>query len=109
LRKLKFIVENQILKSDPNCDFSGLVPGTDDYLQLEFSFSREWAGCAKVVEFTSMFGKEYPPQVLKDDSTCVVPKEATIRRSFKIRVLGKNETSKIVTNKITIEQNGGVV
>lgn len=109
MRKLKFIVDNQIIKPDPKCDFEGLVPGTEKFLRLEFSFSKEWNGCAKVVEFSSLMGKEYPPQVLDDYSTCVVPMEAAMRRSFKIRVLGKNETLKIVTNKIIIEQNGGVV
>lgn len=28
MRTLKFIVEGQAIKQDPNCDFSGLIPGT---------------------------------------------------------------------------------
>ena len=40
MRTLKFIVEGQIIKQDPNCDFSNLVPGTEGYLRAEFSFSR---------------------------------------------------------------------
>lgn len=109
MRKLKFIVDNQIIKPDPKCDFNNLVPGTEDYLCLAFSFSKEWAGYAKVVEFKSMMGKEYKPQVLDSNYVCIVPKEAAVRRSFKIRVLGKNGDSKLATNKITIKQDGGVV
>ena len=40
MRTLKFVVDKQIIKQNPDCDFSGLVPGTDGYLQAEFSFSR---------------------------------------------------------------------
>ena len=39
MRTLKFIVEGQIIKQDPSCDFTNLVPGTEGYLRAEFSFS----------------------------------------------------------------------
>lgn len=107
MRTLKFIVDNQSIKQDPDCDFSGLVPGTDGYLCAEFSFSREWSKCAKVVAFYSIMGKEYPAQVLKDGHSCVIPSEALAKRAFKIRVIGKNAKYKIRTDKITIIQNGG--
>ena len=109
MRKLKFIVDDQIIKPDPNCNFEGLVPGTEDYLCLVFSFSKEWAGYTKVVEFKSMLGKEYTPQTLTNNYMCVVPKEAAMRRNFKIRVLGKNGDLKLATNRITINQHGGLV
>lgn len=108
MRKLKFIVENQIIKPDPSCDFSGLVPGTEDYLCLSFSFSREWSGYVKVASFWSVMGKEYEPQVLEDNS-CIVPVEAAMKRSFKVKILGKKGDSKLTTNKITINQYGGAV
>lgn len=107
MRTLKFIVDKQILNRDQNCDFSDLVPGTEEYLQLEFSFSSEWTGYTKVVGFWSLFGKEYPAMVLKDGRTCIVPAEALKRRAFRIQVVGKRGNERINTNKIQIDQNGG--
>lgn len=109
MRMLKFIVDNQQLKADPNCDFSGLVPGTEEYLKAEFSFSNEWKDCTKVVSFTSMLGKEYEPKVLTDGKTCLIPSEALKKRSFKIRVFGKCDDFKITTNKFTVTQKGDKV
>lgn len=109
MRKLKFIVEDQIIKPDPSCNFDGLVPGTEDYLCLEFSFSKEWSGYIKVASFWSMMGVEYEPQPVDNRSSCIVPKEAAMRRNFKVQVIGKKGDSKLATNKITINQYGGVV
>jgi hypothetical protein len=107
MRTLRFIVDDQIIKPDPSCDFSGLVPGTEQYLQAEFSFSNEWTGCVKVATFWSMLGKEYPAQILKDGRTCVIPAEALKKQSFKIQVVGKSTDLKILTNKVTVSQTGG--
>lgn len=108
MRTLKFIVDGQVIRQDPNCDFTGLVPGTEGYLQAEFTFSSEWNGYVKVAAFYSMLGKEYTPQVLKDGKTCIIPSEALERRAFKIRIIGKKDGSKFATNKITVFQKGGV-
>jgi hypothetical protein len=108
MRTLKFIVEGQLIRPDPKCDFSGLVPGTDGYLQAEFTFSKEWEKCAKVAAFTSAMGTEYPPQVLEDGKTCMVPVEACKRKMFYLRVFGKTPTlGLITTQKIEIHQDGG--
>lgn len=107
MRTLRFIVDDQIIRQDPNCDFSNLVPGTEGYVQAEFTFSPEWVDTVKVVGFYSMMGHEYSPQVLKDGKTCMIPSEALKRRSFKIRVIGKRGEFKILTNKMVINQTGG--
>ena len=107
MRTLKFIVDKQMISKDPNCNFDGLVPGSSGYLQAEFSFSKEWKGCSKVVAFWSLLGKEYPPQILEDGKTCMIPAEALARRSFKIQIIGRVEDYKVTTNKLTITQNGG--
>lgn len=107
MRTLRFIVENQIIKQDPTCDFSNLVPGSDGYLTAEFSFSKEWDGCAKVAGFYSIMGKEYPPRVLSDGKSCVIPFEALEKRVFKIQVIGQNSSIKLKTNKVAVSQNGG--
>ena len=107
LRVLKFIVNGQIIQPDPNCDFSNLIPGSEGYIKAEFSFSSDWNGCVKVAEFFSMMGREYPCQILKDGKSCAIPTEALLRRSFKIRVIGKNKEYKIKTDKVVVDQNGG--
>lgn len=107
MRTLKFIVDEQIIKVDPTCDFTGIVPGTDGYLQAEFSFSPEWKNLAKVVEFRRN-GRECPPQLLKDGKSCMIPSQALTSRSFKLRVLGRGDDNfKLTTSYILVRQNGG--
>lgn len=106
MRTLKFIVEGQIIRQDPSCDFANLVPGSEGYLQAEFSFSPEWAGCAKVAGFYSAMGKEYEPQILKDGKTCMIPSEALKKQIFKVQVVGRNQNVKFTTNKVAVSQNG---
>ena len=107
MRTLKFIVEGQIIKQDPNCDFSNLVPGTEGYLRAEFSFSPEWNGCVKVASFWSAVGEEFPPQVLVNGISCFIPDEATKRYAFKVGVVGKSANTRLTTNKAIVKQNGG--
>ena len=109
MKTLRFIVENQIIKKDPTCDFSDLIPGSKGYLIAEFSFSKEWGNMAKVVGFYSPLGREYPPRVLADGKTCVIPFEALEKRTFKVQVIGQSKdfNRKLKTNKVTIYQTGG--
>ena len=107
MRTLKFIVDGQIIKKDPDCNFDGLVPGSEGYLRAQFSFSKEWDGCVKVASFWSVMGKEYEPQVLEDGVSCMIPSEALERYSYDIRVIGKKENYRISTNKVTVCQDGG--
>ena len=110
MRTLKFIVENQILKQDPECDFSNLVPGTEGYLRAEFSFSSEWNGYGKVAAFYSLMGREYPPQILENGRFCMIPAEALKRNIFKVQVYGRSPKSMtLTTNKLEVKQNGGNV
>lgn len=110
MRTLKFIVDKQIIKADPSCDFSGLVPGSERYLRAEFSFSSDWDGCAKVAAFYSRLGLEYEPQPLTKGYFCMIPAEALAKRIFKVQILGKNlEGQSLVTNKLVVDQNGGKV
>lgn len=106
MRTLKFIVDGLTLKQDPECDFLGLVPGTEGYLWLECKFSKEWDDCIKVASFTSIMGKEYEPQVLTDNK-CLIPSDALTRSSFKIKIMGKSVNKRLITNKFTVVQNGG--
>lgn len=64
MRTLKFIAKAQQLKKDVSCDFSGLVKGSKGYLQAEFSFSEDYAGCGKIAVFRNQ-GEEYPVRLEK--------------------------------------------
>jgi hypothetical protein len=107
LRTLKFIVDGNVVERDPACDFGGLIPGAEQYLRVEFSFSPEWIRRAKVARFWSPLGHEYEPQVLKDGRSCLVPAEALKKRKFKMQIMGKIGESKMLTNKFEVIQNGG--
>lgn len=107
MRTLKFIVENQQLRKDPNCDFSGLVPGSDGYLQAEFILSTEWRDIPVVASFWSVLGKEYEPKPLRSNGTCDIPAEALEKRAFKVQLIGKTkQNTRLTTNKLLVEQNG---
>lgn len=106
MRKLKFIVDGQIIKQDPECDFGNLIPGSSGYLVADFAFSKEWNGTVRVAAFSNV-KKECPPQILKDGHSCIIPEEALKSKVFYINVLGKNKDSKIKTNKVKVVQNGG--
>lgn len=108
MRTLVFNVKNQIIQKDHSCDFSGLVAGTTGYLKARFLFSEDWNGCAKVVGFFSKNDEEFPPCVLNEDNTCMIPDEALKYHEFKIRVYGRNNDYTITTRPITIKQYGGI-
>lgn len=107
MRVLRFIVNDQFIEKDPNCDFSGLVPGTKGYLTAEFIFSKEWDGFFKVAAFYSALGTEYPPQVLEDGKTCLIPEEALKKRFFRIQIIGRKLETRLKTNMVAVNQNGG--
>lgn len=108
MRTLKFIVNGLTLTPDPNCDFTGLVPGSDGYLRAEFAFSNEWENTVKVVGFYSRLGMEYPPELLEDGKSCIIPAKALEKRVFKIQVMGRNANTRLITNKLEIDQKGGL-
>lgn len=109
MRVLKFLVDGQDIIPDPSCDFSGLIPGSQGYLQAEFTFSKDWESCVKVAAFFSNLGTEYEPQVLKGGKRCIIPSEALKKSIFKVQVIGQRGDYKICTNKCRVHQNGGKV
>lgn len=107
MRTLRFIVDSQKIKQDPKCDFSGLIPGSQGYLQASFSFSKEWESCVKVAAFFSNLGVEYTPQAINYSNTCMIPAEALKKSIFKVKVIGQRGEYKIETDKVTVHQRGG--
>ena len=108
MRTLTFTVTGQYLNTHPDCDFKGLIPGSEGYLKAEFIFSPEWKDLTKAAAFFAIMGKEYTPKLLEDGKSCIIPAEALTKRKFKIRVIGQGKDGhKLITNKLTISQNGG--
>ena len=107
MRTLRFLVDGQTIKHDPECDFTNLFSDKNSNICAEFIFSSEWNDKIKVAAFWSMLDKEYEPQALNDKNSCVIPSDALKRASFKIQVLGLRGSNKLTTNKLTILQTGG--
>ena len=107
MRVLKFLVNGKTITPDPTCDFSGLLPGKEDTMRAEFTFSPEWKNRVKVVAFWSVLDKEYEPQVINNNGTCQIPKEALTKVAFKIQIFGKYRGVKTKTNCLTVYQSGG--
>lgn len=107
MRILRFIVDGQVIKPDPTCDFSGLFLRKKSNVCAEFVFSSEWNGVTKVAAFWSMLNEEYEPQVIDEKNTCVIPIEVFTRAAFRVQVLGMKGSKKITTNKLVVLQTGG--
>ena len=92
----------QILKQNV-CGKDIVRLGTDngidwsDELTLEFAFSNEWDGMVKVVSFTRG-DQEFEPQVLRNGTTCVVPKEVMDGNWCRYQILGKRGNERMSTN-----------
>lgn len=105
MRTLKFAVNAQRITSDPNCDFSGIVPGTVGYLKAHFSFSPEWAGMVKVAEFRKYLCDE-PVSVPIINGECAVPDTVTGSKVWYVKIIGKRGDVILPTCNCKIEQEG---
>lgn len=104
MRKLNFIVNNQIMTKDPKCDWTGIVRGTVGYLQANFQISSdEWKGCAIAAEFTSGHKTEHAPII---NGKCTIPSEILTRSRFKVKLIGVKDNYKITTNEVEVRQDG---
>lgn len=104
---LNFIVKGQSMILDPTCDINSLIPAADGHFRAKFKFSSEWNGCTKVAAFFSNLGREYEPQIIKNNDTCIIPAEALGKSIFKVQVIGKNTNYKLRTNKVQVHLKGG--
>lgn len=102
MRVLQFLVEQQNIRKDPGCDFSGLVSGTQGYLQAYFQYSEEWNGCAVAAVFSCADGEEAVPVV---NGVCEVPATIARKKMWWVRVVGmKNDGYKITSNRAEVQQ-----
>lgn len=103
MRRLRFIVDRQTIRKDPDCDFNGLVSGTKGYFDAEFSFSDDWDGCRKAAAFYAAGKRYYAPLVR---GVCEIPEGALKERRYGVSVLGEREGYRITTNIVEVRQNG---
>lgn len=105
MRELKFIIDKQSIAYEPDCDFSGIVQGTSNYLSASFSFSKEWNGFVKVAEFRSGINATNPIfPVAITNGKCLVPSEVTKGRSWSVRIVGKKADTVLTTKSIRVTQ-----
>ena len=85
MRILKFIVNKQKIRPDPNCDFSGLVKGTSGFWRMDH---------------------EYP--VLVQNGQCEIPPEALSWDYFSLSLMGMKDNGNYIltTDKILVSQKG---
>lgn len=102
-RQLRFIVNGQTITKDPSCDFSGIVAGSQNYLEAVFVFSSEWKDCLVAASFYCILD-EYP--VVLNNNRCMIPKEALGWNYFDVAVTGVNRRKNytITTSKIRVDQ-----
>lgn len=105
MRTLRFDVDAQKIRHDPNCDFSGLVSGTAGYLKASFKFSKEWAGMVMVAEFKK-YSCDPPLSVPVIRGECMVPAEVTGGKSWLVKVIGKRGDVILTTGNCKVEQEG---
>lgn len=103
MRVLSFDVDRQQISKSQDCDFSGLVAGTQKYLQAHFSFSPEWQDCILVASF---WRGNTEHAVLIKDNVCEIPSEVLTGRVFSISVTGICGDCRITTNKVYVRQEG---
>lgn len=101
MRLLMFNVDSQHITRDPECDFTGLVAGTRNYLKACFSFSQEWDGCVLVASFWRG-GREHAVRII--DGACEIPPEVLSGMTFSVSVTGQKGDYRITTNRVTVRQ-----
>lgn len=101
MRILRFIANGQMLEPDPECDFTGLISGTEGYLQAEFVFDSEWTGCRVAASFFNL-GKEYPTIV--ENGKCEIPAKSLDFQDFYVQLTGIRDGYKITTNRKIVRQ-----
>ena len=103
MRTLEFDVQKQRLTKKSDCDFSGLVAGSQNYLEAKFNFSDEWNACTtKVASFWN--NDEESAVFLNAENKCIIPDEALTSDKFYVSVIGVNSSYRIGTNRSKVKQ-----
>ena len=101
MKILQFLVEQQNIRKDPSCDFSGLVSGTKGYLKARFVLSKEWNDCAVAAVFLNSESEEAVPVL---NGQCDIPEKITKKKMWWVRVVGMRDGYRITSNKVEVQQ-----
>lgn len=104
MRTLSFNINGLAIRKDPECDFSGLVPGTRGYLKASFNFDSDWSGCAKMVVFSRPGLEDTAVRV--HANRCSIPDEVLEKRRFKMKIIGVKPGVRLITNNLEVRQDG---
>lgn len=105
MRVLEFDVNGQNLSKSKNCDFSGIVHGSDGYLKARFTFSNDWSGMVKVAEFRTHVSSE-PVSIPIINNECMVPADVTGGDRWYVKVIGKRGNILIPAGNCRVRQEG---
>lgn len=103
MRTLEFNVQKQRIIKRSECDFSGLVAGSENYIEAKFYFSQEWEKCkTKIARFWN--GNEEHAVFINNTNTCTIPREALTSDCFYVSVIGVDTSYRIGTNRSKVKQ-----
>ena len=100
MKQLRFSVSETELKAQEA--YTGIMRGSHRYLQLVFSFGRDWKDYRRVVQVKDVDGNEYNDIITNDG--VVLPREITQTSRLYNKVYGRKGEETIQTNVVTIEQ-----
>lgn len=102
MRTLKYKVQKQNVIRDNTCDFSNIVRGTNNYINLIFEWDEDWKNKAKVISLRNAEGVETNLAVKEN---VALPEIVTNGSIFSFVLYGKDLEQKIQTNREYVEQN----
>lgn len=98
MQTLTFKVEGQRLE---RTDKLKPVAGSKNLLRCEFSLDPEWDGMRVAARFLR---DGHENAVILEDRACDIPASATKGRWFKVALMGKDGSTVITTNAVTVFQ-----
>lgn len=101
MRTLKYKVQGQKIIRDNTCDFSNIVRGTNNYINLIFEWDEDWKNKAKVISLRNAEGVE---KNLVINKSIALPEVVTNGSMFSFVLYGKDAVEKIQTNREYVEQ-----
>lgn len=102
MRTLKYKVQGQKIIRDNTCDFSNIVRGTNNYINLIFEWDEDWKNKAKVISLRNAEGIETNFAFREN---VLLPEVVTNGSMFSFVLYGKDAVEKIQTNREYVEQN----
>lgn len=101
MRILKYKVQGQNIIRDSTCDFSNIVRGTNNYINLVFEWDEDWKNKAKVISLRNADGEEVNVVL---QSKIVLQEKITKGSMFSFVLYGKDDFEKVQTIREYVEQ-----